>query len=259
MPFPKVEHVKYKKQPLDNVICQIRFPPILKIETEVPANFQDRIKSQYSELSEKQEFIFNLQMRNALKEEIQEPFSSTIKNYEFISDDNIWKLNLTRNFLSLSTKQYTNWEDFKTRFKFAFNNFNDVYQPSLFTRVGLRYTDVIVRSKLDLGTTDWKELINPSLLGILTSPYKDNVLQSESAFEIRLQDNESILRVVTRIVRSADSEEPSFIIDSDFFSTKKSHKENALDKLEYFHASASGLFRWCITEKLHIAMEPEKL
>jgi len=32
MPFPEVKRVIYEHNPLDKVICQLRFPPILRIE-----------------------------------------------------------------------------------------------------------------------------------------------------------------------------------------------------------------------------------
>ena len=52
MPFPDVERVIYNENPLDRVICQLRFAPILKIDTEIPAEFQERIRIDYPNLSE---------------------------------------------------------------------------------------------------------------------------------------------------------------------------------------------------------------
>lgn len=47
MPFPDVPRVIYEINPLDEVICQLRFPPVLKIDTEVPAGFQEQIRDDY--------------------------------------------------------------------------------------------------------------------------------------------------------------------------------------------------------------------
>ena len=44
MPFPVTKRIIYKKNPLVEVICQLRFPPILSIDTEIPARFQGAIK-----------------------------------------------------------------------------------------------------------------------------------------------------------------------------------------------------------------------
>ncbi|MCH7755956.1 TIGR04255 family protein, partial [candidate division KSB1 bacterium] len=53
MPFPEVKRVIYKKNPLDRVICQLRFSPILKIDAEIPAEFQDMIRADFPNYSEK--------------------------------------------------------------------------------------------------------------------------------------------------------------------------------------------------------------
>ena len=109
----------------------------------------------------------------------------------------------------------------------------------------------------DLG---WNELIQPYLLGVLAlTELKDTVRRSDVAFEIRLKDGESIVRVITRTVQSADSGELCFMIDSDFFNTNKTKTDEVLGRLDYFNIRAKRLFRWCITEKLHAAMEPQAI
>jgi uncharacterized protein (TIGR04255 family) len=49
MTFPEDSpRVIYGRNPLEQVICQIRFPTILKIDTELPAAFQEQIRSDIS-------------------------------------------------------------------------------------------------------------------------------------------------------------------------------------------------------------------
>ena len=55
MPFPKSKRVSYKKSPLQEVICQVRFPPILSIDVDVPALFQDTIRKDYPYFNDKEE------------------------------------------------------------------------------------------------------------------------------------------------------------------------------------------------------------
>ena len=47
MKFPESPRVRYSRNPLLEVICQLRFPKILSIETEVPVGFQEDIRSEY--------------------------------------------------------------------------------------------------------------------------------------------------------------------------------------------------------------------
>ena len=94
MPFTAVDRVKYEKQPLDNVICQIRFPTILSIDTELPAKFQTKIGQEYVDLRDGQEIAIDIQLPGvgvAQRDEIKQ-LPKTIKNYEFLSEDGKWKL-----------------------------------------------------------------------------------------------------------------------------------------------------------------------
>ena len=52
MVFPNFERVVYKKNPLEEVICQLRFPPILRIDSGNAADFQDVIRQDYPLYSE---------------------------------------------------------------------------------------------------------------------------------------------------------------------------------------------------------------
>ena len=264
MPFPDVERVIYNKNPLDRVICQLRFAPILKIDTEIPAEFQERIRVDYPNLSETAEWSLAADSNKreglpdeAIKRILQSP---GIRNYEFSSEDNQWKVNLTRSFVSLSTSKYRRWEEFRDRLQCPLQALLEVYSPTKFSRIGLRYIDIIVRSRLGLENVNWDELIQPHLLGIMAiSDLRDSIQLFQCSYDIRLEGGKSIARVATRTVESTDSGESCFMIDSDFFSTTSTGADQALQQLDYFNERASRLIRWCITERLHKAMEPTKL
>ena len=61
MPFPETDRVIYAHNPLEQVICQFRFPPILRIDSELPAQFQDRIRHEFPSLIEKSGLKLELQ------------------------------------------------------------------------------------------------------------------------------------------------------------------------------------------------------
>ena len=264
MPIPEIEKVIYDNNPLDTVICQARFPSILRIDTESPSAFQEILLPQYINYREGQEFVFDIKFgrrSSALAEDIEQLPTPAVKNYEFASEDNEWKVNLTRNFLSLSTNNYKRWGDFRARFESALNAFVEVYKPVIFTRIGLRYVDVIVRSNFNLEDVDWVELINPNLLGILASPeLKESVKSLQTRFVIGLDAHESIVKVTVSTVKSATNpKETCFMIDSDYYELKNMKRDELMAKLDFFHSKALGLFRWCIAEKLHVAMGPNKI
>lgn len=47
MAFPEVPRVFYEISPLDEVICQFKFPPILRIEADLPAAFQEQVRGEF--------------------------------------------------------------------------------------------------------------------------------------------------------------------------------------------------------------------
>jgi uncharacterized protein (TIGR04255 family) len=263
MPFPEVERVIFQRNLLDQVICQLRFPPILKVDAEIPAQFQERIRRDFPNFSEQGELTVEVPpgMKpippEVLKNIIQ---SSGNKNYEFSSEDGTWKVNLTRTFVALSTNKYERWTGFKEKLVVPLTALAEIYHPTYFSRIGLRYIDVIRRSSLNLNGVDWSELLQPYILGILSDPNIGTSIQTfESKYEMRLDDGESSVRVVTSFVQPANDNEICYKIDSDFHNDTKNDVDSAMRKLDYFNIRGFRLIRWCMTNRLQQAMEPHAL
>src|SRR2546430_17531048 len=100
MLFPESERVVYDKNPLASVICQLRFPPILKIDAELPSTFQDRIRAEYPLLKQRElsEAGFNLtpELSKVLGEEMLLSIRGGKRVYDFYSGDERWQLSLAR-------------------------------------------------------------------------------------------------------------------------------------------------------------------
>lgn len=264
MPFPKVKRVIYKKNPLNRVICQLMFPPILKIDAEIPSEFQDRIREDFPNFAEKAgvEFEVPQNVKGKIPPEVLRHFSQFFgnKNYAFSSEDGKCQVNLTRTFFAFTSKKYERWEEFKSKFITPLSALIDVYKPSFFQRIGLRYIDIINRSDLGLNGIAWNELLQPYILGLLSSPSVGERIQNfENKYEINLSDDASKVRLLTKFVIASNNNEKCFMIDSDFNHVNKSDVEGALNKFDYFNKRASRLIQWCITKRLHQAMEPTEV
>jgi uncharacterized protein (TIGR04255 family) len=262
MPFPMINRVVYKKNPLEQVICQLRFPPILKIDSELPSEFQDIIREKYpiyeERLEVQHEFSGGFNFNSPI--ELVNPMSkvTSSKNHVFTSEDGEWQINLTRTFVSISTSKYRTWEDFKERFRKPLEALISVYAPPFFVRVGLRYIDVFCKDRLGLSGSNWSELIQPHFLGILASEVKEYVGEYNSVCEIKLDDGISSIRVNTSLVKSVENEE-CFMLDSDAYTPIKIEAENVIHSLDYIHERSSRLVRFAITDKLHNGMEPVEI
>jgi uncharacterized protein (TIGR04255 family) len=264
MPFPETSRVLYKKNPLDRVICQLRFPSILRVDADIPAEFQDRIRAHFPNYAEKLEFAIDVASvmeagasGDVLRQVVPSPSN---KNYEFSSGDGTWQVNLTRSFVAFTAFRYRRWEEFREKLAVPMQALIQVYSPAHFSRIGLRYVNVVRRSVLGLDEVSWDELLQPPVLGIMGAPTVGRSVQSiRGACEIRLSDMESVVRLITGLAEVPGGGETCYVVDSDFSRSGNTDLDAAVTQLDNFHQRASRLIRWCITDRLHSAMEPQQL
>ncbi len=260
-PLPDSPRVVYAKNPLVEVICQVRFPPILKIAAEPPAEFQEKIRAEYPLLTEKQPD--SIELPPGLPPVVAQVIRSSLPKgklagYEFTSADEKWKVTLTRDFLALSTSAYRRWEDFRKHLERPVKALVEVYAPAFFTRIGLRYQDLIRRSTLNLAPdTKWSDLLKPPVAGVLAESELAVAVEEMSGLVlIGFPYFKGKVRVNYGVVEAADSDERCFLIDSDFYTEERTNIGDVHDILGYFNRQSGRLFRWCIQDRLHEAMEP---
>jgi uncharacterized protein (TIGR04255 family) len=259
-PFSNSERIIYARNPLSEVICQLRFPPILRIAAEPPAAFQEKIRSEYPLLNEGREAGIEIPpgIPVAVAEIVKGLPRQRPVTYDFLSEDGKWKAVLTREFLALTTSQYTytRWEEFRRHLDGPLNALIEVYAPAFFSRVGLRYQNVIRRSRLGLPpTTNWSELIQSHMTGLLAKTELSGTveeLQSQALIKLAVGS----VRVRSGIVETDNKEEVDFLIDNDFFTAERTKTDDVDAILRHFNRQAGRLFRWCIKDRLHDAMEP---
>lgn len=252
MTFPHSPRVIYTRNPLVEVICQLKFPPILRIESEPPATFQERIRKEYPLLQEAipDQPLLPPNFAKVLGQAVPGFFQG--RAYTFVSEDEKWKLVLTREFLALSTPRYERWEGFRSKLQVAVDALVSAYEPAFFVRVGLRYRDVIRKSMPGLERLEWSKLLRPHILGELSHPKLAREVQ-HSAHDvlISLTDGRGQVRVLHGLIREEQSKEMSYSIDSDFFYEGRTEPKDAFRYLDSFNREAGKLFRWCITPLLH--------
>ena len=119
MKLPDYERVIYKRNPLVEVACQIRFPTILKISNQEPFEFQDKVRFKYP-LYELQKSISIPGIQNELFQLVQKaglPLNFQDTTYNFRAENLKWQISLNKDFIALATTEYERYETFKERFK----------------------------------------------------------------------------------------------------------------------------------------------
>ncbi len=252
----------YGKNQLAEVICQLRFPEILTISAEAPAAFQEAIRGSYPR--------FHRRVENPAPRITGVPGSFSLENqpatinYQFATADNVWRVNLTAKFISLTCTNYRSWEDFAAHLDKPLAAFIQIYKPAYFERVGLRYLNFISRRDLGLEGTPWSALISPCYLG----PLADEQVLETAASRCSV-DAEVALRGGCRVKlhggpgltkrAGVSDQEVKFIFDQDLFLPGQLPVNLSAGALQTLHSQADAIFRGAITDTLHEAMCPEIL
>lgn len=251
----QVKPVKFGKSPIKETVFELRFPPILRIDTETPDTFQDLIRAQFPEY----------QVQNELQHEVmgnvfQNQFSSETKVstkivHVFSSFERMNVVKLTRGNIFYSTKNYTGWDDFKEKSIFIMEKFSDVYKTSQYSRIGLRYVNVFDRNELGVSiTTPWDDLITSHYLGLLSDPNQANRIETYDLVSgLRLESNLSINLRVTLLV-NLERKEKCLGLDIDCFLPEESDEFKTA--IESLHDHCEFYFFNAIKEKLYFAMDP---
>lgn len=252
----------YGANQLGEVICQLRFPEILRIGTDVPADFQDAIRDEYPQYTMlKEPHPPRLTgVPGNLTVEKQEP---TV-NYQFVSADGVWRVNLTGKFISLACNRYTRWEEFARKLDKPLAAFIRIYQPAYFDRIGLRYMNFISRKALELTDVPFSDLIHPRYLGLLA----DEDVREQATIQSRVDADTAIrggcrvkLHAGPGMVRKGKLSDPEvkFVLDLDLYMPGKVPVNLSAGALQTLHSQAYPIFRGAITETLHDALLPESI
>lgn len=254
--------VRYRKNQLGEVICQLQFPEILTIEANIPVAFQEAIRDEFPHYSVRKEAP--LPKLTGVPGNMHLEKQPQVNNYQFVSADGAWRVNLSCRFISLACSRYTCWEDFAAKLDKPLAAFIQIYRPALFTRVGLRYLNFISRDALGLAGTPWNELLQPQYLGILAD---EEVLEAtatrstvDAEFAIRGGCRAKI-HAGPGLLKRADKvdKEVKFIFDQDLFMAGNIAVNLSAGALQTLHGQADSIFRAAITDVLHDAMEPQPI
>lgn len=240
--LPMVDDIKLDRAPLEEVICQVRHPPILKIGHEDPVDFQDLIRQEFP----------NIEFEQGLQIEIPKPGQEGIiaakpsgRTYRFRSEDGNTLLSLAVDFYAVSTRRYLNWEEFSRIVCLAHNSFVKVYGPSFSTRVGLRYVNRFTLENTGLTSLeDILSIVRPEL----TANSESEVWSSPIEFRNRLVFKDDGSKFTIQVSFDNNDDTPFFILDFDYFDEGHVDLVDLEDRVNLYHDIIYRAFRWCILD-----------
>ncbi len=244
--------VKFNQAPLIETIFQIQFPEILSISSNPPAVFQEMIRGDFPLFTQKA-------TTNALPKAGGYPkISSVVKNYEFVNSEGYLKINLSNTFVAVSTLRYNRWEEFKSTCLDIVQKVNNVYNTNVIQRVGLRYKDLIVRSKWGMQERKWRDLIKSEYLGALAEEDESLIPRYVLDYE-KMNPNGAVTHNHRELVMQLSTMEKSMLIDNDYYRIGIFKPEHIDGVAEQLHDLSSAFIQSVFTELLETAMEPVEL
>ena len=116
MPFPSSVRVIYDHNPLVEVVCQLKFPTVLRVSTGDIANFQDKIRGEYPFYESKEPSFEFVNVPKELSSIVEMfPFPKppgAISVHKFLEKDKTRFISLSQDFLAFSDNDYKNMSHF---------------------------------------------------------------------------------------------------------------------------------------------------
>jgi uncharacterized protein (TIGR04255 family) len=241
--FPPQTDVQLDNSPLIEVICQVRFPVILRIASEEPSEFQDQIRAEFPLVELEHGFLFRVPGPGAKGSPTVEPQSRV---YRFRTADEQTAISLGPDFYALSTKAYGNWGEFARLLNLTHSAIQRVYKPAYAVRLGLRYVNRLSPANTECANVaEMFELLRPELVQQSRNDAWSDPLEMRS--RLVLADGDAKLTLGTGY--GEEHGEPFFVLDLDYFEEGRLELSGLLDRCVRYNDVLYRAFRWCIRDE----------
>lgn len=220
--LPYVEPAQYERNFIDIVVCELRFPIILDWENKPPASIQKELRRDYPHHD---------------KVLLKSNESEKRLSLRLHSKNRKWTVAIKSDSILLQTKSYLNFEDFSDKLEAVVNKVKDKIDSDFFTRVGLRYVNLI-----NFSPDEFEELINRDLV----APILDNVYGKVSESYQRVTGfTEHGLFNFSHGIYPDDTSGQSYCLDFDYFKEGVEIKDT-LELVKKFHEYNFKFFHWTL-------------
>ncbi|MBI3915960.1 MAG: TIGR04255 family protein [Betaproteobacteria bacterium] len=238
---PAVPSVRYKSNFIKTAVCELRFPTILELDRRAPSEFQTKIRKLYPFY----EAAVIEQVGAGAPEEILKE-----RRYLFRSKDKRWTVTLKNFSIALETSQYVDFGDFFSRLTQILASAKDLVDADFYTRIGLRYINVVPIEDGNLDGWINRDLIGPAVNGVLGTPDK-----FQSFIRGSIENGLFLIKHGLQD-QTADSAAPKgYLLDFDYASENVEHAAVEA-RIKAFNQMNFSLFSWCLGEKAKNKLGP---
>lgn len=256
--LPQYEPERLCNAPLALVVAQIRFPPILSIQTDerALARFQDLVRDRYPLVFVGQQIALNVGPQGI---ERQEP---SRRIYQFADADRAWAVSLSTDSVALEARNYTTYDDFSQRIMSLVSAVKEVYRVPERLRLGLRYINEIHHPDAS-NVTDWAPLLRHELLGLLANrEIAPSISSTIQELRFNLQGGGLTIRhgyvpqgttVAPLPGEALQDTGPFYLLDFDAYDEQGRDLDHRIldDLLRSYNHTMFRLFRWLVQDQLY--------
>jgi uncharacterized protein (TIGR04255 family) len=247
--FPEREDdVRLRRSPLREVVCQVRFPPILRIANEHPVEFQERIRKKFPQADIEQ----GMQARFASLGEKPPSMEPVPPIFRFKSADGETVASLAPSFYAVSTTAYTHWIEFRDLIDLLAQSTADIYDLPYASRVGLRYINNLTFENTGVDSvSELLEILRPEFTSLVENDCWGEPLEMLNHLLLSGDGDE---RLTLRSGFKGDDQ--SFLLDFDYYVEGNTPLDQVLELCGRYHDIIYRAFRWCIRDEKLAVFEP---
>ena len=240
--FQQWDDLPLRNPPLVEVVCQVRFAPLLRIAEKLPSEFQELLRRRFPQ--------FTVHSPIGIEARLFD-ISAPIKlpnQYDFRTADGRSAASLGVDFVALSTQGYSTWSAFLKDLALVFRAFVKTYGAVAATRVGLRYINDLTLENTGGGAfEDLTQILNPDLAKLLVNPSWSQPISLSTHL---LVDNDGERLTIRLTFESAPK--VHVVLDYDYFLEMSPPSELGVKRLsqltDHYHQMIYNAFRWSIRE-----------
>lgn len=160
---PRTEQLQ--RSPLELVVCQLRHERNVAVaDVKRALAVHAGLEEQYPSIDEAANMALTMALTLPGGPAGVSTSADQQRGWNFRSTDGNWTVVLMPEFFALETRAYTDWADFSTRLAALAGLVDEVLEPSLEQRLGLRFIDRITEPKMS-APAQWQGWIDDHLLG----------------------------------------------------------------------------------------------
>ena len=225
---------RYQRNFLRQAVCEFRFPTLMEIGGQKPpAAFVSSLRKEYP----------HLELGNEVTLGIGGGSNGFNNSHIFRSTKLTWTVSLKQSSFSIETTAYTTYAQMRERVMRVIEAASKVIDSDFFTRVGLRYINVI-----DTDEDPANGWVNPELVGPILSGHFSGIKEYAGKLQLLAEDGGCSLQHGLRFNQQNSESASQYVLDIDSFRNEVA-VENAAVALDMMHSQSFDMFDWAIGSK----------